>query len=207
MSQPSLESFLKDVANHKLAVLMDNGVYRHLRFKQPDSGNMRFDLITGPGYLLYRGDMGCYEFERLHDMFDFFRSTNAANETELKINDSYWAEKCEAHSRFGNGITAFCMDSFTEFVKEKSREYAQEEGFTGDRLTEFMESSEGICRYVENEYDAFRHISNFEFEGNDISQSVFGDSCDLSFKSFTYHYIWCCFAITWGIFQYDKGKS
>ncbi len=36
---PSEEVFMKDVANHEIHVLLDNGVYRHLRFKQPNSSN------------------------------------------------------------------------------------------------------------------------------------------------------------------------
>ena len=30
--QPTEETFLKDVEKHRMTVLLDNGVYRHLRF-------------------------------------------------------------------------------------------------------------------------------------------------------------------------------
>ncbi|MFK5283374.1 hypothetical protein ACI3PL_27750, partial [Lacticaseibacillus paracasei] len=53
--------------------MLDNGVYRHLRFKAPDTGNQHFHLVTFPGRLVYCGDMGSYLFERTTDMFGFFR--------------------------------------------------------------------------------------------------------------------------------------
>lgn len=66
--------FLGDVAKHQMTILRDDGVNRHVRFKQPNSSNMFFDLITWPGCLCYTGDMGTYVFRRLEDMFEFFRT-------------------------------------------------------------------------------------------------------------------------------------
>ena len=71
---PTEDSFLKDVAQHEMSVLLDNEIYRHVRFFRPGTNCYSFELITGPGYLLYRGDMGCFEFERMYDMFEFFSS-------------------------------------------------------------------------------------------------------------------------------------
>lgn len=68
------ETFLADVAAHQIHVLRDDGVHRHIRFKRPGTYCMQFDLITWPGYLCYTGDMGTYVFNRLEDMFEFFRT-------------------------------------------------------------------------------------------------------------------------------------
>src|ERR1035438_10338294 len=73
------ESFLADVAEHAMAVMQDNGVYRHLRFRKPGSSNMWFDLITWPGSLVISGDMGTWAFSRVEDMFAFFRSWDREN--------------------------------------------------------------------------------------------------------------------------------
>jgi len=70
----SEESFLRDVAEHAMLLIRDDGVSRHVRFAQPGTGCMHFDLITWPGYLCYTGDMGTYVFQRLTDMFEFFRT-------------------------------------------------------------------------------------------------------------------------------------
>ena len=66
--------FLRDVAEHEMIVVRDDGVHRHIRFKKPGTSCMHFDLITWPGYLCYTGDMGTYVFSRLTDMFEFFRT-------------------------------------------------------------------------------------------------------------------------------------
>lgn len=88
--KPAQEEFLKSVSEHKMTVLLDRGTHRHLHFSN-GSFNQHFILTTWPGYLCISGDMGCYVFRRLKDMFCFFRGEG--------INVQYWAEKCEAESR------------------------------------------------------------------------------------------------------------
>ena len=41
--------FLKDVAKHRMVTMLDEGVRRHIRFVDPDTTCMHFDLITWPG--------------------------------------------------------------------------------------------------------------------------------------------------------------
>lgn len=89
--------FLADVAHHQLTVLRDDGLYRHLRFSKPGSNDMRFDVVTWPGFLAYSGDMGCFVFERLDDMLAFFRRPYTG--PGLTINERYWAEKCQEIGR------------------------------------------------------------------------------------------------------------
>jgi len=73
------DQFLADVAGHKMTVLLDNGLHRHLRFRSSkDSWNMWFEIVTWPGCLMLHGDMGSWCFSRLDDMFAFFRSDKMA---------------------------------------------------------------------------------------------------------------------------------
>jgi hypothetical protein len=92
------ESFLKDVTRHELTIIRDDGIHRHLRMKIPGSGSMYFDIVTYPHFLVYSGDMGCYVFSRIDDMFEFFRS-GLREEGKLLINEGYWSEKLEATDR------------------------------------------------------------------------------------------------------------
>ena len=90
--------FLKDVSDHQLELLRDDGLYRHLRFAKPGSIMMSFELVTWPGYLCFCGDMRDFLFTRIPDMFNFFRSSRQdriAGET-LYINTGYWGGKCVA---------------------------------------------------------------------------------------------------------------
>jgi len=94
MAELTKEEFLKDVATHQIHVLHDDGIYRHIQFKQCDSTDKCFSLVTYPNHLVYSGDMGCFVFSRIHDMFDFFSTKNPqAKECDVYINLGYWSEK------------------------------------------------------------------------------------------------------------------
>lgn len=42
------EFFDRDIAQHQMEVIRDDGVNRHLRFKRPGTMCMHFDLLTWP---------------------------------------------------------------------------------------------------------------------------------------------------------------
>lgn len=81
---------LIDTAHHRLEILRDDGVYRHLRMQQPGTSFYYYDIITWPGYLTVTGDMGTWTFSRTRDMFRFFGAWDG------QINTGYWSEKLEA---------------------------------------------------------------------------------------------------------------
>ena len=107
------ERFLADVKGHDLTVIKDEGVYRHLRFRNPATSNMFFDLVTWPGFLAYSGDMGCYVFARLTDIFEFFRGPVG----KFRIDFNYWAQKIEAADK-NDGFKKFSEEKFTRKVME-----------------------------------------------------------------------------------------
>lgn len=77
--------FLIDTAFHRLEIIRDDGLYRHLRMQQPENSCYYYDVITWPGYLTVTGDMGTWTFSRIADMFDFFGAWEGG------INTHYWA--------------------------------------------------------------------------------------------------------------------
>lgn len=191
--EPTEQSFLKDVATHQIAVLFENEVHRHIRFKRPGTYCMQFDLVTWPGYLAYSGDMGCFVFSRIPDMFDFFRAHN--DRPELQINTGYWAEKCQAEDR--HGIRKFSPDLFKEQIER--------------RLNEAEASAEtrrevriDVLRNADDGQDA-AYRAACEFKSRDGFQ--FTDFWECNCLEYTYHYTWCCYALAWGIRQYDAARS
>jgi len=46
MTLPTLERFLDDVKNHQLTIVQNDGVYRHLTFKNPNDCNQYFNITT-----------------------------------------------------------------------------------------------------------------------------------------------------------------
>jgi hypothetical protein len=219
--QPTEESFLKDVAKHEMKVLHDDGVYRHLRFSS-GSFNQQFDIVTYPWHLVFSGDMGCYVFNRLEDMFQFFRG-RPSDKKGLYINTGYWGEKLEAVARH-NGYHKYNADFVREQVKEHADEWIEENNLSKEDAEALREDLEEEINYDDGMHEAYRTISGFSHKvGEDAywrqdTRSLvaaktpkfdtfeFQDIFEWRWEDYTYHYVWCCLAIAWAIQQYDKPK-
>ncbi len=198
--QCTVEEFLSCINNHEIKVIREDGVYRHIRFKNPGTNNQYFDLITWPGMLCYTGDMGTYVFQRTEDMFQFFRD----REGELSINPGYWGEKLQAID--GNrGFKKFSAETFREDVIEYLKGYElekDEEAVVMEKLNDL------VFNELDGDFDepqrAYRAIQNQDF-GRRVCFSDF--LCDCSVDEYTYSFIWALYAIAWGVIQYDKHES
>lgn len=194
MSKLTQETFLKDVDKHQMTVVRDEGTHRHVIFAQPDSYNMRFELITWPGWLCYTGDMGTFVFRRLEDMFAFFRDPRPV--PELRIDLQYWAEKLDAIDRH---------DGFERWSPEKFRAVIENYLEDAEASPELRVAvAEEVLRGVDllSEDDARQAANSFEHHG-----FRFHDLWERNCKEYSHRFIWCCFALAWGIRQYDAGKS
>lgn len=199
--------FLADVAHHQLTVLRDDGLYRHLRFSKPGSNDMRFDVVTWPGFLAYSGDMGCFVFERLDDMLAFFRRPDDA----LTINERYWAEKCQAGSRpsAGDGVTEYDPDRFRERMNEWIAELRKdEEGMPdclrNDSLDEIVRAIEEDLIPLADDGEAAVRAAVDDFK---VHETTFSDFFEVDLHSYTFHFTWCCYALVWGVRLYDHQRA
>ena len=218
------EQFLRDVGEHCLTVLRDGGVERHLRFRKPGTGCYGFDLLTFPGHLLITGDCGSYLFRRLEDMFEFFR-TDRQPKDELHINPQYWSEKLLAtdcsgarggaakefsKEKFEASIKRWFDDHFEEEIREDA-EPDEESGFHDstsiaarkakrDQIWSQIVSCVLSCS--DNEHEALDAAMDFECHG-----FRFRDFYEVDNRDYTFHFIWCAYAIAWGIKQYDDMKA
>jgi hypothetical protein len=207
------EQFLKDVAEHKMTVLLDNGIYRHLRFASTGKypWNQWFDIVTWPGYLAYSGDMGCFVFSRLTDMFEFFRTRPRDDKAKLHINLEYWSEKLEGVDRCGGrpaGARQFSPESFRARVEEAVKSLIEDESLTKSQAKELREEveSEVLWAAGDGEYEAHRVLRDFtcEIDGKKLE---FYDTWEWDLQEYTVRFIWCCYAIAWAIQQYDATKE
>lgn len=187
MSLPTEESFLKDVATHAITVHQDHGIYRHMTFARPGTNFYRFDLVTWPGYLAYSGDMGCYVFSRIRDMFEFFRSDKEG----LRINLGYWGEKVDARDR--DGVREYSPEKFIENV---NRHLDERQASERDRRAAKFEI---LDMAHDGAHSAYSHA--MRFKGPDGTK--FTDFWEVNSDEYTYRFIWCCYALSWGIKQYD----
>lgn len=209
-------TFLEDVAEHQMIVLRDDGVNRHIRFKRPGTSCYYFDLITWPGHLCYTGDMGTYVFQRLEDMFEFFRTDREhlrlKDGKTLAINLSYWGEKLNAVDR-SDGYKNFSMDAFRAAVKETFERYTEMseselEDFDDAERARLAQEKEELWSTVEqcvyNAEDQFEAVSAIRDWDND---DLFADFWDRDFMEYSHSFQWCCYALAWGIKNYDEAKD
>lgn len=194
------ERVLRDVAEHQLTIVRDDDVHRHIRLARPNSSDYYFDIITWPGNLIISGDMGTFAFNRLTDMFCFFRHEGG------HINPGYWAEKLTAAGR--EGYEEFDGDRTREVIEQYYNEWLEENGLTKEEDMEGNEIWGEIQRQILDHIDSgdeHRALSGlYDFNYEDFE---FTDVFEYRMKKYTFHYIWNCYAIVWAIQQYDKAKA
>lgn len=202
--QCSEDQFLKDASRHVMTVLRDDGVHRHIRFKRPGDSAYWFDLITWPGTLCIDGDMGTYVFRRLEDMFEFFRTDREWMERKgckLAINPSYWSEKLRASP--GNGFEEFDADRFREVVKEHFDRWVEDKDPDDETKQDVWQEIEDAVLSCADDGEIRAYDAAINFRGAGFE---FLDFREHRLKTYTFHFIWCCYAIAWGIKTYDEAK-
>lgn len=205
------DRFFNDVKNHVIQIIRDDGVHRHIRFKAPNTNNMYFDLITWPGHLCYTGDMGTYVFQRLEDMFQFFRTDReyaTSKGQRLSINLGYWTEKLIAidGNRHGARAKEFDADEFVRVINEYRIGWMRDAKESGS-----LDKNQRRELWEAVDYEVLR-----ELEGNGERAQIaahdfyfnrswhFQDLFEHDFTDYTFRMVWCCYALSWGIQQYDE---
>lgn len=229
--------FAKDTADHRMTVLHDDGVYRHLLFRDPQHSFYWFELITTPGQLVFSGDGDSYVFRRTTDMFEFFRS-GIYRDGSLNINPGYWSEKL-ASSR--EAATSYSEKLFEAEVTETLT--VVEDDYPGIAAA----WAEHVASEFNTEYEeeALRALSEFrfgeaylakcsacawEFEADSYTVAAVkarghrreaGDKHTAPVRDLTFTFsdmgemrlqdywwfLWACQAIVWGVARYDRVRA
>lgn len=205
----ALQYLLREVAEHEMTVLLDQGTHRHLRFAKPGTGVWSFHLITWPGYLTICGDLETYVFRRLPDMFEFFGSNVG------RINAHYWGEKLTAPA----DCRTFSTERFRAAVKQQYDD-AAESGYIEDKTGEAWAAIESEVLAtdwgeVTDETTAYANLDRFSWppkgdarrDSVDESHVWRFDPLDVDMRDFDSHYLLCCHAIVWGIAKYREFKA
>jgi hypothetical protein len=185
----SRDRFAEATAGHQMQVLHDDGLYRHLRFRNPDRGEYWYDLITAPGTLTITGDMGDFLFRRVEDMFDFFGRNSTT------INGHYWAQKVVA------GITE-------EFDADLYKQNLTQEFFDAiDNLSranrdDLWSDIEWLLLSAGSTESAYQAMSDWS-----DSRMPLEDSFETPVTSLSTTFLWCCWAIVAGISRYTDAKK
>lgn len=192
------DKFERDVATHAITVIRDDGLHRHIRFSRPDTNCMAFDLVTWPGYLCYSGDMGCFVFSRLQDMFEFFRRDA---DRLYQIDIRYWAEKVQAADA-RDGVEQYSPNRFTDAIKDRFDEYV-DDGRQIEAAELWREIEDQVLSRADEEAAARDAADRFTFKG----RQVFRDFWETRLNEYTARFLWCCHALAWGINRYDSATA
>lgn len=187
----SRDRFLKDVATHQMAVVLDTGTHKHLQFRRPDTGMYWFDILTWPGTLVIRGDMGTFVLAREQDMFGWIGYDRG------RINPGYWSEKLVA-GRDGVKEAYPDPDVLRAYVAQTAEDAYGYDAEDGDCLAE-------MCRAVDEAFDAI------EWGDPESLRSIsagkrhpFENYCADDHLVDSWQWIWCCWAIVWAISKYRE---
>lgn len=196
------EQFLSDVRDFQMEIKLDQGVYRHVYFGDPKTCNMSFSLTTWPGFLCMSGDMGEFVFERLEDMFQFFRAgTEHRKAQAVYTNPGYWGEKLRAGS---SPKEDFDRDTFVQSMIRSFRE-SFPPGEPG--RWETWRDLKDQMRFQDWEED-YRSALGFAYGFMDWEDNcLFADPHEWASTVDNPRYIWACHAISWGVNLYWKTKE
>lgn len=208
-----LKRFQHDVATHRVEILADNGLHRHLRFRRPGTGIYGFDIVTWPGHLAVSGDMGAAVFSRLADMFEFFRASPeaiAAAPGCLPINTGYWAEKCVAND---GAKKKYRSELFRAYVKEHFDEYVAQHHEEGEpapawaaALWDELEQMLFTATDCDDLSTAIHAMDDFKPDGESYKDFRFTDAWEAAsqLEDYTFHFVWRLFAIAYAVQAYDR---
>jgi hypothetical protein len=189
--------FVMDASTTGMTVLHDDGLYRHLRFRRPDTGLYWFELVTWPGSLCFHGDVGTWVFSRTTDMATFFGRPGQ------DINPGYWAEKVQAGE-----TRRYDEDQARAYVQDAFADHLEAHGLAWP-LAEVRDLWAEIDRDVLSEiYDehTFRSaVSSFYHQ--DGKRRFSFDQTDWDLRGFSAQFLWACFAVQWGVNQYRAHKA
>lgn len=201
----SAARFAADTRSHEMTVLLDQGLYRHLRFESPDGSGYRFDLHTSPNRLMFHGAVGTYVFSvwPTEDMFSLFRDSPVGDQP----NFGYWNEKLVAWSepaiQFSNGL----------FDKQVAHELAEAECDWPGVTDDWTEKTSGFFAVydVETEQGARYATYDFSYRHEDAepweSPFKFSDSARWVLDDYDWRYLWTCHAALYGISQFNAAKA
>lgn len=126
------ERFLASAGSHQLTrVHLDQGNHRHISFRSVDEDGQRsgfywYELVTWPGNLVFRGDMGTFVFNRVDDMFKFFRTPACWDLPFPAPNLHYWSEKLVGPTDGRASVQEYQQELLMAEVWEQVEEFIDE---------------------------------------------------------------------------------
>jgi len=199
-----------------MEVLHSDWLYRNAIFSQEKNPNLWFELITWPHVLTIHGDMGTWTFSRVENMFDFFR---CAKESQLRTNPSYWSEKlCGGVHGGSDQAKVWSEDLFrSDLMRRIKEDYGD---FSGNKMKELLMAVNEDILSRQGQWELVTAANEFSYEfEEDRDNRGYLERIESHRKArrfhldsesipdgmtYSYHFLWCLYAIVWGIRQWDR---
>jgi hypothetical protein len=208
----SRQRFDTEVRDHKMKVLRNDKVYRHLRFMNPRNGAYWFELHTGPHFLLFRGDGESYVFSNGdHDIFSSFRHSLRADGS-IHPDPGYWTQKLASAEQAEKWDT----DTFSEDLEQHITDMVEQEIVPKKHEARLRAEVENDLMYEDlHSADlAIKALMEFEFYFDERDHYDSKKQPDFTFEEcwewvtkcteYDWWYLWALHGIVWGIGQYDR---
>ncbi|MBI0296765.1 hypothetical protein JBE04_20450 [Streptomyces sp. PRKS01-29] len=187
--------FARDTAKHQMTVLHEDGLYRHIRFMNPQYGDVyHFALITWPNHLVIRGDGPNFMFAAYPtaDPFRLFRESSHDG-----INPGYWQQKVIAGQ-----VKDWSEDKFrTWLTQTAATDDARYPGLLDAVGEQILQSDDYNTEYESTARHAVASFSHGDY------RLPFPHKWEQSFDDYSWKFLWACHAIVWGIAQYDAARK
>lgn len=221
------KGFWEEAKDHKLTVLRESGLYRHLHVGTPGSGHWSWDIMSWPGYLAITGDIADgFSFTRVEDMFNFFEikasSWDYYSDGAPSIDFRYWAEKlCGGRSR---DMKVFSDTTFLESLKcqleddsdigleheQDLREQAKEIGGQSQDVVDLLVQAQGIKnRRTEILASAKRscHDQASAYRWIELHHADVPDPSEIDMLDWDIHFLFACYAIALSMKLYREHQA
>lgn len=207
----SAQRFKVETKNHKMKVLHNDGIYRHLRFMDPKNSAYWFEVHTGPNFLLFRGDGDSYVFSNGdRDMFRSFRHS-IYKDGSLHPDPGYWTQKLSSSEQaekwdqdvFQEDLEQYITDMVEQEIVPKEHEQRLRDEVEADLMYEDLHSADLAIKaltefsfYFEesNRYDSEKKP---DFEFDECWEWI--STC----TEYDWWYLWALHGICWAIKTLD----
>lgn len=212
--------FKRWTKDHRLTVLHEDGLYRHLRVAKPGTYMYGFDVVTWPGYLAIVGDIGDYTFCRINDMLEFFETEHGG------INPDYWSQKLQAGAGGDHaGLTRkFSNDKVREVIYDWCQEECSEYGRHGEEAWDEHTAiyphllfgafdRELLSRHFYGERELFEAIDELdrggwpEFGFDERIGLGFDEPWEYTWTDYAQNFLVCCHAIVLAVRLYREHQE
>lgn len=215
------ELFRDGVKDHELKIVHDDGLYKHLVMRTKDSWAWAWEIVTWPGSLAIRGDIGRkLVFTRENDMLAWFGGRYVGRHYEdgsPRINPSYWAEKTgvmDSLQRYSPKVFgSAARDIAVEYMELELPDPAVDGGFW-DPLDGDAETLLAACCAIASMFEELYCDGNYYYasveseddarEWAERHQDILGTDFfwDTDFNDWDAQYLYTCYAIALTVEKY-----